>query len=387
MRGVQGLRPRCCDIGGIAVATTTVRPNPSRLYDQADQFADALETRQQAAADQMLAAWTDSYWAIRQELDGLMDRMAAAKAEGVTFSPSWLYRQARLSALMGTVARETTRYALAASQVTVQAQQAAIHGSATDAAALTATAMAETAAPVGAGVTVVDVDPAALVAELVGFMGDDTVLTKHLAKTLVPEAQAQVKSALLAGITRGKSQDWMIREATKGLALTHVRAETIMRTESLRVYRETARRTYEANSDVLVGWVWDAHLDRRTCLACTLMDGTVHPLTTTLDGHPRCRCAPLPRTKTWAEMGLDPALDLLGDTRPPIRSGKTWLEAQSPSVQRELMGPLKFDAWKAGDITLDDMVARHSDPDWGTMRTVRSMVAIREGRHANFRDA
>src|SRR5690606_11280775 len=51
-----------------------------------------------------------------------------------------------------------------------------------------------------------------------------------------------------------------------------------------------------------------------------------------------------------------------------------------------LMGRAKFDAWTAGQITLDDMVARTYSPAWGTMRTERSLKAILEDRNANWVD-
>ncbi|MEO1959884.1 MAG: phage minor head protein, partial [Paracoccus sp. (in: a-proteobacteria)] len=171
--------------------------------------------------------------------------------------------------------------------------------------------------------------------------------------------------------------------ATQALGLSHSRATTIMRTESLRAYRHASRATYLANQDVLDGRVWNAHLDARTCVACALMDGTVHAIDATLDGHPRCRCAMIPRTKSWEDLGVKG----VADTRPPVRSGKAWLESQPAHVQRAMMGRAKFNAWAAGQIDLDDMVARTYSPQWGTMRSERSLKAILEDRNPNYFDA
>ena len=91
----------------------------------------------------------------------------------------------------------------------------------------------------------------------------------------------------------------------------------------------------------------------------------------------------IPKTKTWAELGLDPTLD---DIHPPIyvEPGTAWLQRQTPLTQRAVLGPRKLELWLAGDITLEDMVARTRSPEWGTMRRERSIREILEGRNANY---
>jgi hypothetical protein len=350
------------------------------LYEQARQFAAALEAAQATAQMDMLAAWTDSYWAIRQEMDQFLAKVEAAKIAGTPPSPAWAYQQQRLKNLLDETKVQIARYAEAASEVAEKAQKAAIAAALKHAEKLAKTAVAQSLP--GFAADFARVNPAVLEAAA-GFLSDGSVLRNHLALTLPGEAAERVQSALIRGLALGKGQDWMTREATKALGLPHSRAVTIMRTESLRAYRHASRATYLANQDVIGTWVWNAHLDARTCVACAIMDGTEHPLDATLDGHPRCRCAMVPRTKSWEDLGLDG----VADTRPPIRSGKAWLESQPPHIQRAMMGPAKFNAWVDGQISLDDMVARTFSPQWGTMRTERSLVAILEDRHPNYWDA
>lgn len=350
------------------------------IYDLAALFASELEAGQTAAADQMLAAWTSAYWATRQEIDVLLAKVEAAKAAGQPLSPAWAYQQQRLKNLLATTKTQIHQFAQDASDITSKAQQSAIAAGAAHAAKLGKAAVAESLP--GALVTFTEVNPEVL-KHAVGFLADGSTLSQHLAATLPHQAAQEVQDALLKGLSLGWGTDRMLREITTGMALSASRATTILRTESLRVYRAASRSTYMANADVLGGWVWNAHLDSRTCLACALMDGTIHPIDAVLDGHPRCRCAMVPRTKSWAELGLDG----LEDTRPPVRSGKAWLEDQAPHVQRAMMGPRKFDAWVDGHITLDDMVGRTYSPKWGTMRTTRSLKAIAEERNANWFDS
>lgn len=349
------------------------------LYAQAAEFARDLEAKDEAASLQMLTAWSDSYWGVRQELDTFLAKVEAARAAGEAPGAAWAYQERRLNNLLAETQRQMGKYAHVAAQVTTDRQRAAVREGIAHAEGLTQTVVEE-GLP-GLTGDMARTNPEVLEAGA-GFLADGTVLRNHLAATMPQAAADSVKDALVRGLAMGKSQDWMVRQATKALGLSHGRAVTILRTESLRAYRAASRATYEANADVLGGWVWNAHLDARTCVACTLMDGTEHPLSATLDGHPRCRCAMIPRTRTWADLGV-PGLD---DTRPPVRSGKAWLEGQSPDVQKAIMGNAKFTAWQDGKITLDDMVARHDNDAWGTMRTERSLKAIQENRNANWMD-
>jgi SPP1 gp7 family putative phage head morphogenesis protein len=347
-----------------------------RLHQQAAEFDQVLLARQTAAADQMLAAWTASYRNVRTELDRLYAKIQAARDAGEVVSPAWAYQQGRLKGLLDAAKTEVHRYAADASAPAVEAQRAAIRAAEVHAGKLVQVAATDDLGVVG---TIAKADPTALIRQAVGFTGDGSVLAEHLAKTLAPEVVDGIRATVLKGLLLGKGQDWFTREVSRNYAVAQSRAATIMRTETMRVYRETTRQTYTANTAALTGWVWQAHLDGATCIGCAMMDGTLHDVTETLDGHPNCRCAMLPRTKSWDELGATG----LPDTRPDVPSGQSWVEAQPPHVQRALMGPAKFDAWQKGEISLQDMVAQHHSEDWGSMRTERSLKSIRANRNAN----
>lgn len=349
------------------------------LYDDAARFARDLEAKDHAASLQMLAAWSESYWGARQRLDTFLAKVEAARAAGEAPGVSWAYQERRLRNVLDSTATEMARYAQTASSITETRQRQAVQEGLAHAESLTTTVVAEGLPGLTGELARTNPD---VLNQAVGFLQDGSVLREHLAATMPGDAADAVKSALVKGLAGGKSVDWMTREATRALGLSHGRAVTIMRTESLRAYRSASRAVYQANADVVGTWTWNAHLDARTCVACTLMDGTEHPLSATLDGHPRCRCAMVPRTRSWADLGVEG----LDDTRPPVRQGREWLEDQSPEVQKAILGKAKFQAWQDGTISLDDMVARHDDPRWGTMRTERSLKAIQENRNANWMD-
>lgn len=353
----------------------TVQPGvrQGRIYEMADQFQRELALSQQAAQDQILASWARAYDGIRAEYQGLLDKIAQAHADGKPPSPSWLYQQERLANAEAVARQEMARFSREAQNATLSAEQAAVGASARHHGALGQEALSQA----NLAATWVQPDPDTL-RHLVGTLADGSPLAELFAG-MGAEVAEQARDALIQGMVLGKGPAWMARQVAPALDMPRHRAVTIMRTETQRVYREAARETYQANADVLQGWVWTASLTRRTCPACIAMHGTIHPVTETLDGHPRCRCAMVPRTPSWADLGVEG----VEDARPPLESGKDWLEAQPASTQRAILGNAKWSAWKAGEIDLDDVVARTHSPDWGSMRRERSLVEIREGRNAN----
>lgn len=349
------------------------------LYEQAEQFKADLGTMQQAAADQMLAAHAQAYAQIRAEYDALLAKVAAAQEQGKPTSPAWLYQRANLKEALASTKTEIAKYAASASDTAKQAQWAAVQASVKHAQKQGAQALQQTGVAGG----FVGLNPANL-EHLIGFLHDGTPLD-ILFSSMAAETSEQIRSALVRGMVLGKGVAWMTRQVDTALDMPRWRAETIMRTESQRVYRAVARETYMANSDVLAGWTWTATLDARVCPACLIMDGTEHPVHATLDGHPRCRCAMVPRTKSYDELlGLPEGST--PDGRPPVRSGEQWLAKQTPGMQRALLGAGKFKAWKSGKITLKDIVGRSGDPQWGTMRRERSLREIADGLNANWDD-
>lgn len=88
--------------------------------------------------------------------------------------------------------------------------------------------------------------------------------------------------------------------ANKGL---FARTEMIARTEILRSSNQGSLAIYEANDDVLAGWVWTLTNDERTCEICIAKNdhdrvyefGEIEPPPN--GSHPHCRCTPTPQLK------------------------------------------------------------------------------------------
>lgn len=350
--------------------------DPGRLYRLADSYRDVLDARSTNAVDRITRSWLQAQQRVDVEVQALLAKMEAARLAGVEPSPAWLYQQRRLSTVTDTIRAEVERWAPDAEEATRDLARDAVRQGQEHARTLAREA-ARTGLP-GLEATFTDISPENM-ATMMGHLAPGGPVRDLLVR-LGGEAADAAESVLTTGVLLGKGTDWMTRRLATALDVPRWRAETIARTEALRGYRETSRLTYQ-QSNVVGGWTWRAAIDRRTCAACVVMDGTEHPVTERLDGHPRCRCAMVPRTKTWGD--IHPDLADLPDTRPPVRQGKEWLEAQPDTVKRALMGPGKFRAYQAGELTLDDLVARPHSPEWGTMRRERSLIEIREGRNAN----
>ena len=151
--------------------------------------------------------------------------------------------------------------------------------------------------------------------------------------------------------------------------MSPARAETIARTEMLGAYRDSAGRMYRANSDVVQKWMWSASGSGNTCAACIFMDGSTFDLDEGMNSHPSCRCAMLPITLPWSDilgpLGID--FSDIGETNilQGYMDGPEWFTIQPETVQREILGPSKFEAWQRGDIDSRDLIGH--DPDTGAV--------------------
>lgn len=186
-----------------------------------------------------------------------------------------------------------------------------------------------------------------------------------LSKPLTDTATEAVKRSLIRGITLGQSP----REAAKAMLLDTetafngglVRALTIARTEMLDAHRAAAKQTQDANADVLAGWMWCATLDDRTCESCWAMDGRIFPLEEEgPDDHQNGRCARMPVTKTWRELGFD--LDEPdGAVRPAAHDV---FRQMTPEQQLTVMGPTKLAGLNDGSIRWEDLATERTTAGW-----------------------
>ena len=92
------------------------------------------------------------------------------------------------------------------------------------------------------------------------------------------------------------------------------------------------------------------------CPSCVAMHGTEHELDEPgpLD-HQQGRCSRMPLVK--------PEL-VPGTPTSKVESGAEWLQRQPEGVQRSVLGPGRFEAWKAGDYPASRWAVRRESEAW-----------------------
>ena len=200
-----------------------------------------------------------------------------------------------------------------------------------------------------------------VIRKLLDFLDPNGPLFDRIAKYGAANA-VKIADLIVGSVQIGRNPReiarWIVEDGL-GPALTD--AMRLTRTVQLYAYREATRANYQANSDVVEGWVWlSALIPGRTCMSCVAMHGTIHSLDETLNDHHNGLCVMLP---------------LVGEN--PIKLlGQAWFDQQSEAVQRQMMGPGKLEAWNAGKFSFGDLVATHDDDVYGEMRVEQSLKEL-----------
>lgn len=235
--------------------------------------------------------------------------------------------------------------------------------------------------------------PKEALSDLVGFMSSGKPLHQMLIAISEGTAEA-VSKALFNGLSLGKNPRLVAREAAQVTNLSLNRLMTITRTEMLRAYRESSRRAYVANefkstdnknnklhkglsgnlvqeeqtTGFIKGWIWHCALDSRCCATCIAMHGTTHKPDEVLNGHPNCRCAMVPLTATWEELGFSN----IQENKLNITSGEEWFKQQSENFKLNTLGTAKYHLYNGNRVALKDFVEIKNNPIWGSMRVEAS---------------
>jgi hypothetical protein len=110
-------------------------------------------------------------------------------------------------------------------------------------------------------------------------------------------------------------------------------------------------------------------------MSCISQHGSEHPLGERLNDHHNGRCAPLPKTISFADLGLN-----IPERRAPVQRGEVWFEAQPEALQREMMGGATFRAWKDGQVNFADLSQPYDDEIYGELLRQASLKDILGGK-------
>ncbi|MEZ5421841.1 MAG: phage minor head protein [Pyrinomonadaceae bacterium] len=330
----------------------------SALDEHLKKHRRRLIEREEAAVRELLAAYDTVEKTLRREVRELEKKIADAKAAGETISPSWLFRERRLSTLLDQVKREIDEFGRIASAVITREQNAAVI-LAIDQARETVELFTRSSDSVGALLNPRNVETA------VGMLGDGSPLLEYYEKNLTPSVVSAIRREIVEGVATGKPFSAIAKQLRAAGDITRSRSLTVARTEVNRVRRETTRQFYQDNSDVFTHWEWVSAKSVRTCPACLAMDGMTFKLEEAFPQHINCRCTMIPVIE-----GVD---------RPKRTLGTDWFDDQPAGVKEEILGQERFEAFSRGEFTLKEIVGWRTSKEFGKSIYTKSLSQIVAG--------
>lgn len=176
-----------------------------------------------------------------------------------------------------------------------------------------------------------------------------------------------IRYAVQTGIQRGWSTDETVRalRGTKsgnfadGLLTREQPAQLYALVRTAATHASTAAREASFEELGVDRYRFIATLDSRTSIQCAANDGKIFemgkgPLPPL---HPNCRSTIVPYI--GEPIGNRASVD---GPVPAETNFRGWLEGQPISVQNEVLGPTRAAAWRAGDLSFEDMVGRDLTP-------------------------
>lgn len=203
------------------------------------------------------------------------------------------------------------------------------------------------------------------------------------------DSDAEVQQVLLAGIAAGATGTSIANDLAAAFErLTYARAVVIAGDQFMRAYRDVASAIFQANSDLLDGWMWQANLGS-ACAECTAMHGTIHSNDEEMDSHTKCACTQEPIPRDYASILADggySADDIAAMDLPPEPdygpTGVEWFAQQDAATQRAILGPARAALYSQGKISLRDVVSWRHDPVWGRQLHRRTLAELTRRRTA-----
>lgn len=303
-------------------------------------------------------AWVGSWDSIAAELEGALDDLMAAADDG-RVTAAQVHRAERLQGALALAQSEAERLQqYTADNITADVPTAVQYG--TEAARnLTMAQLPPDAPRLPAWVAMNETAVQAIVART----------TQQIHASSIPlsvEMIAAMRAELANGISTGDNPRTTGRKIMARLE-GHFngglsRATRIARTELLDALRTAELETEKQNRGLITGWTWYATLDARACTSCLAMHGTFHDLDEFGPAdHQNGRCARLPKTKSWAELGFTG----IEDEDPDYQGERdAWFDNLTDNTQRAVMGPARLELFKSGQIGWDDMTTRKDNPNW-----------------------
>lgn len=315
----------------------------SKLVELARANKAAILAEEEDAMYEMARRWLQIEKVIEDDLEFLAMKAAQMKADGQTVNQAILLREERMQRLLWQVRSETGKYATWAEELISKYQGIFAEQGLEFAAAGILAGLNEYGMSIGFGRLNVDAIEA-----MIGFAGDGSPLEKYL-REIHGKATDGILDKLVEGVAQGLNPQKIAANMADGFAGGLQQAMNTARTETLRAYRTATLMQYDA-SGLVVGYKRVSARDADVCAGCLFTDGQFYDDLSAFDEHNQGRCTLVPVLKDLPE--------------PTWESSEDWFAGQPESVQAQILGGGRFEAWKNG-TPLEAMVKRVDHPIWG----------------------
>jgi SPP1 gp7 family putative phage head morphogenesis protein len=321
-------------------------PTDSKVVSRLREHKLQLAVHDTVTMTEMAEKWLVMEQQLQGNIATLAMRMAELREEGQIISQSMLFQNQRYHRLLQQVRSEMAQYSKWAEENIANRQKLLGKLGVDHAAEAIQLSISEFGGSVGA---YFDKLPVSAIEKLVGIAGDGGPIGKLLRESF-PNVADQLTRALLEGTMLGRNPRDVAKDMAHAAGGELNRMMTIARTEQLRAYRAAAQDQY-VTSGLVESYRRLAAKNERTCSMCIALDGEEYPTDELMSVHPNDRCTMVP--------------NVAGMPRHQWETGSEWLAKQDPEIQKKILGPGRYDKWKAGEITLADTVVKVDHPVWG----------------------
>jgi len=324
----------------------------SDLTQIAESMKSRLVARERRAASDLVRVYGLSYARISESVARLTAEIDAARASGAVISSSYLTERDRLARLQFEIEVEMRRFGKVATSFVTEGQRTVTTLALSDARQLIGVSGGQQLSFLFGNLN------RGAVEAIAGTASDGSPLAE-LFDAAAPRASRRVRDELMAGVAEGATARVIASRIKEAFGGELGKALTVARTETLRAYRSATLETYQA-SGVVTRWRWLASKSSRTCAVCWAMDGREFALKVRMHTHPNCRCTLVPVT----------------ESTPPAETGEQAFAKLDAGAQKSILGPAKFDAFKANKFVLADIVGVNNHPRWGEGKYERPLSSI-----------
>jgi SPP1 gp7 family putative phage head morphogenesis protein len=225
-----------------------------------------------------------------------------------------------------------------------------------------------------------------------GILPTEAILTKLVSNAMIQGAPQNAwwdkqstdtawkfQQAVRQGIVAAETNAQIIKRVRTTMDISRRHAASLVQTSVQTISNEARMETFKANDELIASYQFVSALDSHVCPVCGSRDGLrwttdYEPIDHSLKFdnpplHVNCRCAVIPITKTWAELGVtgmaETKIGTRASTDGQISAGTTFeqfLDRKGAAFQESVLGKGRAELFRSGKISLSDLTNGNGKP-------------------------